>query len=222
LKTDSANNGLIGSTVAARIDDFATAIDFSNHKVKYFTERCRGKRVLDIGCVQHNPENYRSKFWLHRALKEVSAELVGLDLYEGGVNFLNARGFKILVEDAQNFTLNRKFDVIVAGDVIEHLEDLSGFLESCKRHLLADGFIAVSTPNPWYWKNFLKAALATEINVNPEHTCWLCIRTLRQLVRRHNMDLRNVSFGSAYLRDRLMPLPKGWKHSTFHAEIYTL
>ena len=50
--------------------------------------------------------------------------------------------------------------MIFAGDLIEHLENHEGFLESCKAHLEPGGEIRISTPNPWHWKFILRAALA--------------------------------------------------------------
>lgn len=51
-----------------------------------------------------------------------------------------------------------------------------------------------------------------------DHNSWLC--TLRQLVRRYGMDIGEIVFGSRYRLDRFMPLPRGIKHTSFHAEIY--
>ncbi len=192
---------------------------FNDHKIQFFVKYSSGKEVLDIGCVHHNPENYRSEYWVHKALCQVARELVGLDLYEEGVEYLRERGFNLICADAQNFDLNRQFDVIVAGDIIEHLEDFHGFFESCKRHLRPSGQILISTPNPWYWRYLVKAALLPEVQANPEHTCWLCPQTLRQLAARHAFEVTEIRFGSRYARDRLMPLPKGWKHTTFSAAL---
>jgi len=200
--------------------DFSNEIAFNDHKIQFAVKYCRNKNVLDIGCVQHNPENYKSKYWVHKALKEVSSSIVGIDLYKPGVDYLKERGFNIIFADAQQFDLGKTFDVIIAGDIIEHLEDFHGFLESCKRHMHNESRLIVSTPNPWYWRNIVKAAISKEVNTNPEHTCWLCPRTLRQLLSRHNLKIGEIVFGSRYLRDRFMPLPTGWKHTSFHAEIY--
>jgi 2-polyprenyl-3-methyl-5-hydroxy-6-metoxy-1,4-benzoquinol methylase len=193
---------------------------FDDHKIAFLAKYCQGKDVLDIGCVQHDPQAYRSRFCVHKAVAKVARGVIGLDLHEEGVKVLRAQGFNVIVANAESFALDRKFDVIVAGDIIEHLGNLNGFLLSCKSHLTPQGRLLVSTPNPWYWRNIVKAVLSKEVNNNPEHVCWICPRTLRQLVRRHGMDVGAIEFGSRYWRDRLMPLPRGWKHTSYHAEVF--
>lgn len=208
---------MLGDQWRADSADFGNEIAFQDHKIRFAATRSAGKKVLDLGCVQHNPENYRSKFWLHKALVKVAGSVVGIDLYEPGVEFLREKGFDVRLGDVQNLDLGETFDVIVAGDLIEHLDDFAGFLDGCKKHLGEDGQLLISTPNPWYWRNTVKAALRTEVANNPEHTCWLCARTLRQLASRFDLNVAHVEFGSRYLRDRVMPLPRGWKHTSFHA-----
>ena len=192
---------------------------FGDHKIAFLIRYCKDKDVLDIGCVQHDPNSYKSRFWVHKAVKAVARSILGIDLHEEGVKVLQAQGFDVTLADAENFSLDRTFDVVVAGDIIEHLGDLNGFLRSCKRHLRPGGRLLVSTPNPWYWRNIVKSAFRTEVNNNPEHVVWICPRLLRQLVRRHGMDVGEIQFGSRFMRDRLMPLPPGWKHTSYHAVV---
>ena len=171
MKTKTNPNNIKGNLFLANTSDFSDDIAFNDHKIKFAAKYCRNKSVLDLGCVQHNPENYKSKYWVHKALKEVSSNIVGIDLSKSGVDYLYERGFNIIFADAQQFDLKRTFDVIMAGDIIEHLEDFHGFLESCKRHMHNKSRLLISTPNPWYWKNILKAAISKEVSNNPEHTC---------------------------------------------------
>jgi 2-polyprenyl-3-methyl-5-hydroxy-6-metoxy-1,4-benzoquinol methylase len=220
MKSITNPDDLKGNLFKPNQADFSNEIAYDDHKIKFACKYARGKSVLDIGCVEHNPENYKSKYWLHKALKEVASSLVGMDLYAPGVKYLNEVGYNIICADSQQFDLNQSFDVLIAGDIIEHLEDFHGFLTSCKRHMHADSRLIISTPNPWYWRNVVKASLSPEVNNNPEHTCWLCPRTLRQLLSRHNLAIGEIAFGSRYMRDRLMPLPSGLKHTSFHAEVY--
>lgn len=210
---------LLGDSAEPEVSDFSNAIALQDHKIRFMTEYCGGAIVLDVGCVQHNPENYQSKYWLHKALVAVAARVVGIDLYEPGVRYLREKGYHVAYADAENFDLGEQFDVICAGDLIEHLGNPSGFLESCRRHLDREGLLLISTPNPWYWRNVLKAAVGSEVRNNPEHTCWICPRTLRQLASRHGFVVERFIFGSRYLKDRIVPLPRGWKHTSFHAAL---
>lgn len=217
--SNQSSRWILGDKLSPNTKDFSEKIAFNDHKIHFAVEHCREKDVLDLGCVQHNPENYKSRFWLHKALAEVSSSLEGLDLYEEGVEYLRQIGYHINVGNAENFDLGKQFDVIVAGDLIEHLGDLRGFLMSCQAHLRPGGKLLVSTPNPWYWRNVVKALLFGTVSNNPEHTLWMCPVTLSQLVSRYDLRLVQWHFGSRYLRDRLMPLPKGVRHAGFHAVI---
>lgn len=193
--------------------------DFNDHKIAFATQGMEGKHVLDIGSAHHDPATHASPYWVHKAIKARAASVIGLDLSPEDVEYLRGFGYDMRVGNAHHFELGQKFDIIFAGDLIEHLEDLSGFFESCKAHLKPGGEIRISTPNPWHWKFVLRAALADEVPNNPDHTCWFCPRTLRQLVARHGLDLLGIRWGSRYLRDRLVPLPKRWRHTSWHAVI---
>lgn len=208
-----------GRAIPADPANFGDGIAWDDHKIAYVVARAAGREVLDLGCVEHDPENYRSRYWVHRALVERAASVTGLDLCQDGVTALSARGYDIRFGDVQHFDLGRQYDVIVAGDLLEHLEDFAGFFASVKSHLRADGCLIVATPNPWYWRNIVKAVTRPEVDNNPEHTCWFDPRTLRQLATRQGMTMSEVEFGSRYPRDRLMPLPRGIKHTSWHATL---
>ena len=50
--------------------------------------------------------------------------------------------------DAEHFALDRQFDTIVAGDLIEHLGNVEGFLKSVMGCLAPGGKLVIQTPNP--------------------------------------------------------------------------
>ncbi len=215
----SKSDWLLGSQSSVKQKDFSDEIAFDDTKISFMASYCRGKSVLDLGCVQHNPENYKSRYWLHKAIAAVADQLEGLDLYEEGVESLRQLGYKVHVGDAQNFDLGKQYDVIVAGDLIEHLEDLGGFLRSCKAHLKQDGRILIASPNPWYWKYVVQAFFFAWVKNNPEHTLWMCPFTLSRLTGRYGMEIVDLKFGTQYFRDRFLPLPKGLRHRTFFAAL---
>lgn len=207
-------DSLIGSASKPEIGDYDSAIDFNDPKIKFIVKYAVAKSVLDLGCVQHNPENYKSKYWLHRALKKVASSLQGVDLYEDGVNYLNQLGFSVRAGDVQNLNIGQKYDLIVAGDLIEHLDNFRGFFLSVDDQLSKDGKLIITTPNPWYWRNIIKAIISPEVSNNEEHTCWICLRTLRQLAARFNFKILEFKFGSRYKKDLYMPLPSRLKNTS--------
>ena len=54
-------------------------------KISFFQKYAKNKTVLDLGCIDHDPENRKSKFWMHKAIISVASKVVGLDYYEDGV-----------------------------------------------------------------------------------------------------------------------------------------
>jgi 2-polyprenyl-3-methyl-5-hydroxy-6-metoxy-1,4-benzoquinol methylase len=193
-------------------------IDFGDAKIRFAVERCRDKRVLDIGCVAHEPQVFNSRHFLHRAIHAVAAKTTGLDLHAEGAEHMRSRGFDVRVGNAEGFDLGDTFDVIYAGDIIEHLTNIDGFMRSVDAHLAEGGMLIVATPNPWFWRNIAWSVLRPEVPNNPEHTCWFCPRTWRQLAERYGFTLGQISFQSRYWRERLMPLPRGIKHTSWSAE----
>ena len=200
---------------ATGINDIA----WSDHRIRFFSDFARGKRVLDVGCVQHDPNNYRSPYWVHNALVAVADHVVGLDLYEEGVGYLRNKGYDVRLADACSFELNEKFDVIVAGDVIEHLDNAGGFLSSCRRHLQPEGVLLVTTDSPWFWRHIARAALFGRVKNNLEHVSWIDPVLLQQLAKRFGfyMDQDEVTYGAREVWLRCLPLPAPLKYPTYHA-----
>lgn len=193
----------------------AEPVAWDDPKIAYVVTRCRGRRVIDLGCVMHDPRAYTSRYWLHRALAESAAEVIGIDLDSEGVAALAARGYRMLQGDAEDFSVTKRVDVVVAGDIIEHLGNPGGLLRSAREALVPGGCLIIQTPNPWYWRNSVKAMWGREVANNPEHTCWFDPRTMRQLAARFGFELGEVAFHSRYRRDRWLPLPRGWKHTSW-------
>ena len=191
--------------------------DSNDKKISFFMKHTYNKRVLDLGCVDHFELNYRSKYWLHKAIKLSAKYLVGLDYYEAGVTFLKKEGFTVLLGDAQSFEIKEKFDVVTAGDLIEHLPNLEGFFKSVHKVLSSGGILVISTPNPWCWKYFLYHLFYKRLSpVNSEHVAWFCLQTLDNLSSRFGFKLVQYEYCSRRLFERLIPLPSHIKHTTLN------
>jgi SAM-dependent methyltransferase len=179
--------------------DQARAAARSVGKRSFVVEQCRGKVVLDIGCVDHDAENAFAAAapWLHREIVDVAASTLGLDMLTSEVERLVAAGFDVVVGDAEHFDLGRTFDVVVGADIVEHLTDLGSFLGSVRQHLAPGGRFVLTTPNATAAARFAQALVRNELSVNQEHTLWLEPSVTYELLTRHGFE----PCGFAWLHD---------------------
>lgn len=154
----------------------------------------RGKKVLDIGCIDHDAAAALDGSWLHARIAAVAGSLVGLDYLESDAAIVRELGYDVRTGDACDFDLNETFGVVVAGDIIEHLSNPQGFLECVRRHLDADGMLVITTPNPFNIEQILWAVFRGQTNVNEEHVAWLDPMVTWQLLDRSGYRVNGFSW----------------------------
>lgn len=165
----------------------------------------RGKDALDVGVVQHDVSAYEHPAWIHAHVHRSAASCVGIDYLEEGVRFLQTKGFNVIQANAEDFDLKRSFDVVVAGEIIEHLNNVGRFLVTVRRHLRSGGRLVITTPNPWFVGHFWEA-LFGDPQENPEHTAWFSMGMLREILRRHGFEVETSLYGSGEDRPWLVPI----------------
>lgn len=140
--------------------------------------------VLDIGAARHD-KSRRSEANLHQRLVDTGAKVIGVDILAEEAEKMRDQGYDVRVGDAEslsNLDIDQ-VDVIVAGEVIEHLSNPGLFFNEASKVTGDDGELLISTPNPHAFV-FTKKAIFGENN-NPEHTCWFDPQFLEQLSRRY-------------------------------------
>lgn len=172
----------------------------------------KNNSVLDLGCVQHTWKAYKSPNWLHKFLIDDAKEVVGLDFLKKDVEKLQKLGYNIVEGDAENYDLKRTFDVIIAAELIEHLINPGGFLDSARKHMSKNSVLIITTPNAFCLGNIfriIKLTLGFKLKDNPEHTQWYDAQTLRQAVERKGLKVKRMDFFSAdrysNFKDSLIP-----------------
>jgi len=162
-------------------------------KDDFVVHLARGRRVLDLGCIDHDADEAlaRGGEWLHARLRSVAETLVGVDLLASDADVLNARGYDIRVADVESLHLGAQFDLIVAGDLIEHLSNIGQFLDSVSRHMHDQSVFVVTTPNPFNVEQFSQALFRNKIMVNPQHTVWIDPRVMHELISRSPFEIVN-------------------------------
>ena len=189
-------------------------------RVEFVKPLVAGKDVLDIGVVQHTPSAASSSNWLHRHVRAVAKSCVGIDTVAEGITNLCSQGYDVRLADASRFDLGQQFDVVLAGDIIEHLHDLRGFFESVKRHLRRGGTLILLTANPWFGARFAQALMGRGVYENPEHTAWYTPGTLGELLRRYDFEITHVQYGSSeQFLQKMSLLPKELVHTSVWAVV---
>ena len=87
------------------------------------------------------------------------------------------------------------YDLVTAGEIIEHIIDESAFLEECRRVLKLQGQLVLTTPNLSYLVNrFLVFAGRTPMFVyEPYHYHFHTRRTIVALIESHGFRVEGVS-----------------------------
>jgi 2-polyprenyl-3-methyl-5-hydroxy-6-metoxy-1,4-benzoquinol methylase len=104
-----------------------------------------GNRVLDVGC---------SSGYLAQPLAQRGNTIVGIELDPEAARAAEAFCERVLVGDVETMELPLEpgsFDVVLGGDVIEHLRDPTATLARLRPFLRPGGRVVLSTPNVANW-----------------------------------------------------------------------
>ncbi|MFQ5785437.1 MAG: class I SAM-dependent methyltransferase [Alphaproteobacteria bacterium] len=163
-------------------------------RVDFLLDCCREREVLHLGCADHpyTRERLADGSWLHRALSEVAARCFGIDANAEVVRWLREdRGIaNLAVGDAEALDAldAGRFDVVVAGEIIEHLANPGRFLETAHAVLKPEGRLVITTTNAFCLRRFLRIPFGVE-SVHPDHVYYFSHVTLAGLARRFGYAL---------------------------------
>jgi 2-polyprenyl-3-methyl-5-hydroxy-6-metoxy-1,4-benzoquinol methylase len=129
---------------------------------------------------------------LHHRIDEVAAECIGVDLDAGAVELLNSEyGLKnIQCGDAENLDAAKlgQFDVVIAGEIIEHLNNPGMFLESARACMKSDAKLVLTTVNAYCLRRLIRIPFGVE-SVHPDHVSYYSHPTLHSLASRYGYEL---------------------------------
>jgi SAM-dependent methyltransferase len=160
----------------------------------------RSCRVVDLGFVDEGQMKAKRGrgTWLHEVIAAEAGVTVGIDADANGVEHARALGFEAYtgdVEDAGSLAALgvEPAEIVVAGELIEHLDRPGDFLEAVKELVAPHGRLVLTTPNAHALTNVLGGLVGREL-VNPDHVSWLSWRTLETLLSRHGWRIESLSY----------------------------
>lgn len=159
--------------------------------------RSEGNTVLHLGFVQHS-NLWRKKIeendWLHSQISKVAKKIVGIDFLKEEVDIIQEElGYEVYFGDVMQLSeveIDEKFDLIICGELIEHIENAGLMLDGIKRFMHKESQLIITTPNPWrkLWVDKIYEQKDETNWLNKEHVSWYSHQTLKQLLERKNYE----------------------------------
>lgn len=173
----------LSSIAGERVED----IDFVYQH--YF----KGLSVLDIGVVAHVVERSQDANWRHGNIRRVASHTVGIDILENAVNKLMQNGYDVrLVDATSDVDIGERFDRVMIGDVIEHVDNPVALLRFAARHLAENGLIICTTPNPFFIEHLMEVVRNGILIPNAEHVSWITPANALELAYRAELSLKLI------------------------------
>ncbi|MDC3226130.1 bifunctional 2-polyprenyl-6-hydroxyphenol methylase/3-demethylubiquinol 3-O-methyltransferase UbiG [Candidatus Pelagibacter sp.] len=166
----------------------------NDFKLKNKTKPLDKINILDIGC---------GGGLLSEPMQRLGASVTGIDASIKNIKVakLHAKKNKLkinyLCSSPEKLKINKKFDVILNMEIVEHVEDIEFFLNSCSKLLKKNGLMFVATINKTL-KSYMFAIIGAEYVLK-----WLPIGThewekfvkpedLKNILRKNNLVLNSL------------------------------
>ncbi|WP_096272595.1 class I SAM-dependent methyltransferase [Paucisalibacillus globulus] len=116
-------------------------------RVHWILEKASGDRILDVGCSQG-----LISILLGREGKDVT----GIDINKSAIDYANnqlskeedgtKKHVKFLNLNFSDFESDEKFDVIIMGEILEHITDTARFINKATKFLHENGLLIITVP----------------------------------------------------------------------------
>ncbi|WP_228455031.1 class I SAM-dependent methyltransferase [Polaribacter haliotis] len=152
-----------------------------NYIISLLRNESKDATILDVGCSSGN---------LLFDLEEIGFKkenLYGVDISEKAIENCKKRNLNnSFVMDAQDISLNNKFDIIIASDCLEHLKDDEKAIKNWNSLLKDNGKLIVFVPAyNWLWSNH------DEVNM---HYRRYINKDLKNLLENNNLKIIKKSY----------------------------
>lgn len=173
-------------------------------RVEFIKKVCEGKKVLHLGCTNYpyTKEAIDNDALLHFELDKIASELYGFDFDQAGIDILEQNGTKNLyqadLEKLEAVNLDETFDVIIAGEMIEHLNNPGLFLRGIKRFMNPNTKLVITTINAYcamrFWQYFLRGKGGKAEPVHPDHVTYFSYSTLSLIIDHAGLSVSDFYF----------------------------
>lgn len=161
-------------------------------------QKCENKTVLHLGATDapYTKFKFEKNLLLHLHIERVAKKVLGIDIDAESIAFLSKNGINnIEFFDMNNLgDLNIDADVIVFGEIIEHLENLNIAFDNLKKVMTEKTELIISTPNMFYIYNTIEILKNNHELVHPDHKLGFTYGTINQLLNSNGFEIVDFYF----------------------------
>lgn len=164
----------------------------------YILNKCRGKAVLHVGCVNEGftADQIADGNFFHRLIEQVASSLAGIDISRDGIKMLRNAGFKNLMEmDICKEVPTGQYDIVIVPEVLEHLSNPG---------LALDNLAQVDTDEYVF---SVPAGDAFRRAEHPDHNFSFSKQSIQTLLQKHGYKITDIR---GYHWKRIKPWADGY------------
>lgn len=181
-------------------------------RIEFLANLCRGLRVLHLGCADwpYTERRIREGQLLHKIIGDVAKDLVGVDLSREGIDQLATVNpkWELHVADACTFAPDKPVDLVLASELIEHLENPGLFLTGLRKWAKPELKLILTTPNAYSAKGAVRAVFGKEF-CHPDHTMIFSTKSLTQLLQRTRWATDKIDYYHCPADSLVAKVPSG-------------
>lgn len=166
-------------------------------------ELIEGKKVIHVGCLDHVPlipQRIKDGEWVHGLVTDIASKCIGIDINKEGVEYVrNEIGYDNVIhadlaKDIVPELINESWDVILLGEIVEHLDNPVEFLSSIQEKYSGTvAEIIITVPHAFSLHNFQNAKNRKEV-INSDHRFWFTPFTIAKLMAMSGIETTEIQF----------------------------
>lgn len=152
----------------------------------------KNKNVIHLGCADHLPlidEKIKNGRWLHKLLTDNTKNCIGFDINQEAISYIQEKlniknvHYANILQDEVILPEGVKWDYIILGELIEHVNNPVDFLSKIKEKFEGKvEKILITAPNV-YNISTIKDIKNNRENINTDHRYWFSPYTLTKIVK---------------------------------------
>jgi len=194
-------------------ESFQTSLTVDLENTKYeiiqretaIIDLIKNTNVIHIGCSDHIQvinEKIQTNTWLHKLITDNSKNCIGIDIDRESIEYIkNNLGYTNvfhgdILSDDFDVIRQTKWDYVVFGEIMEHIDNPVNFLKVFKSRFGAnvERFI-ITVPSIYNKRQFGNMLKYKEV-INSDHRFWFTPYTISKIVASAGFKPENITFSN--------------------------